>query len=394
MLSRAEMRQVERSLANSEQDTRDEVGFLLIHQGLADRFFPGTSVLHERLRYVLFVPWIYRLAAEKPRRGSDVRTTINHLQIDLARRLRVLGGEPRNVIGGEKLGHLTSQPPDQVYWNAMRLWGIARPEVSTRSEAVRRLVLSSRKLTSDDDGGPLIDEETEVFCSLPDPPSGWDDSQIPLRFSLSRDEREFFQAKLRRLLRSDGNASLLAKLIDAQETFPKEVLGLPAELDPYADAGDRVALQVARDAAALSAIGRAVYGALVEAFIASDGKDIELVFQKELEPHFDAFAEAASNCDLNATKKLLPSLPDYFFDVLVDTQNFVRAGKAQQFHSLHKVYERSEYLRKGGRARLLSTERAKLRREAWDPDRHNIDPLHYRWRIVHLMLEDLRGGAK
>ena len=35
MMSREEMRQVERSLANSEQDTRDEIGFLLIHQGFA-----------------------------------------------------------------------------------------------------------------------------------------------------------------------------------------------------------------------------------------------------------------------------------------------------------------------------------------------------------------------
>ena len=39
MLSREEMRYVERSLTNSEQDTRDEIGFLLIHQGFADRFF-------------------------------------------------------------------------------------------------------------------------------------------------------------------------------------------------------------------------------------------------------------------------------------------------------------------------------------------------------------------
>ena len=48
MLSREEMRQAERSLANGEQDTRDEIGFLLIHQGFADRFFPGTSVLHSQ----------------------------------------------------------------------------------------------------------------------------------------------------------------------------------------------------------------------------------------------------------------------------------------------------------------------------------------------------------
>ena len=68
MLSRDEMRQVERSLANSEQDTRDEIGFLLIHQGLADRFFPGTSVLHTRIRYALFVPWLYQRAASIRRR--------------------------------------------------------------------------------------------------------------------------------------------------------------------------------------------------------------------------------------------------------------------------------------------------------------------------------------
>jgi hypothetical protein len=52
MLSRDEMRQAER-LASGEQDTRDEIGFLLIHQGFADRFFPGTSVLHTRVRYAL-----------------------------------------------------------------------------------------------------------------------------------------------------------------------------------------------------------------------------------------------------------------------------------------------------------------------------------------------------
>jgi hypothetical protein len=63
MLSRDEMRRVERSLANSEQDTRVEIGFLLIHQGFADRFFPGTSVLHTRVRYALFVPWLYLHAA-------------------------------------------------------------------------------------------------------------------------------------------------------------------------------------------------------------------------------------------------------------------------------------------------------------------------------------------
>jgi hypothetical protein len=55
MPSREEMRQVERSLANSEQDTRDEIGFPLIHQGFADRFFPGTKPLQTDM--LLFGSW-------------------------------------------------------------------------------------------------------------------------------------------------------------------------------------------------------------------------------------------------------------------------------------------------------------------------------------------------
>ena len=83
MLSREEMRQVERSLANNDQDTRDEIGFLLIHQGFADRFFPGTSVLHTRVRYALFVPWLYQRAAATQGRGRDLDATVRHLLIEL-----------------------------------------------------------------------------------------------------------------------------------------------------------------------------------------------------------------------------------------------------------------------------------------------------------------------
>lgn len=100
MLSREEMRQVERSLANSEQDTRDEIGFLLIHQGFADRFFPGTSVQHTRVRYIFFVPWLYLQAASSRRRATDLDTTIRRQLIQLAIRLKQLGQEPYDVIGG------------------------------------------------------------------------------------------------------------------------------------------------------------------------------------------------------------------------------------------------------------------------------------------------------
>jgi hypothetical protein len=58
--------------------------------------------------------------------------------------------------------------------------------------------------------------------------------------------------------------------------------------------------------------------------------------------------------------------------------------------SLRACYERSEVMRKtSGRARLPNTIKSAQRRAEWKPDRHNTMPLHYRWYIVRVMLNDL-----
>lgn len=57
-LSRSALREAEQLMLGETAGVRDEVGFLVVHQRYADRFFPGTSVLHTRLRYSLFIPWI------------------------------------------------------------------------------------------------------------------------------------------------------------------------------------------------------------------------------------------------------------------------------------------------------------------------------------------------
>src|ERR1051326_4974719 len=141
------------------------------------RFFPGTSVLHTRIRYALFVPWIYHRAAFQRVRGTDLRSRIDHLQIELAIRLKL--AEPVDVIGGDALGRLTSQPPDLVYWNALRLWNLVLPGIETRKDALRRLQAAMSR-ERDDDGGHLLDDPTEVFVGLPNPPSDWEDGSSPL----------------------------------------------------------------------------------------------------------------------------------------------------------------------------------------------------------------------
>lgn len=63
LLSRDASRGVETQLRDDLEGVRVEIGFLTLHPEYSDRFFPGTSMLYTRLRYVLFVPWMYEKIA-------------------------------------------------------------------------------------------------------------------------------------------------------------------------------------------------------------------------------------------------------------------------------------------------------------------------------------------
>ena len=396
MLSREEMRQVERSLANGEQDTRDEIGFLLIHQGFADRFFPGTSVLHTRIRYALFVPWVYDCLTQTRRRGRDLESTLRDQLLTLARRLQNLGQEKTGVIGGGVLqfNRLSSQPPDRVYWTALKTWGLLLPQIDSSSDALRRIESRMNRAPQDDDGGQLDDfETTEVFAGLVAPPTRWDDPDAPLNFELAPRERNFLREKIRNVRRPDGELSLLARLVIRKATFTLEPGSpLPAGLDEYADATDLEALAVARDAAHLAAIGRMVYGALVETLRQEEGVSTKRTFRERLVEGFAAHGRAAKRCDLALVERFVPKMSAAVRKVLRRTQEFVQAGAPADFQTLRSCYRDAEVERKSiRRARLAESAHAKDRRHDWEPDRHKTPPLHYRWGIVHDVLEDLRG---
>ena len=335
MLSEREVKQIERSLANSEQDTRDEIGFLLLHQGFADRFFPGTSVLHTRIRYSLFIPWLYQRAASGRGRGADIDAAIRRLLIELAVRLKQVGKERYGVIGGDKLGQLTSQPPDRVYWTALRAWGLLLPEIDSRPAVLRRLRSKGTPVLLDDDGGRLDDRTSDVFAGLPKAPKGWDDPLSPLNFDMPKTERDYLRQKLCLITRpGEQEPSLLARLVAARDSFKSKSTDLPQELDSRVDKSDMIALGVARGAAALAAIGRAVYGALIEELMAREGVSGDGTFHALLDSHFAAFAEAAGRCDLDSAEQLLPALPAYVKAVLRETKAYIVEGKPDKFASL------------------------------------------------------------
>ena len=62
--------------ALSNRGTMDELGLGTVRKAFADRFFPGTSTIQTRARYMLFVPWTYLIIEDKGLIGKDAGASL------------------------------------------------------------------------------------------------------------------------------------------------------------------------------------------------------------------------------------------------------------------------------------------------------------------------------
>jgi hypothetical protein len=391
-LSREALRRAEAQLSGETAGVRDEIGFLLIHQRYADQFFPGTSVLHTRLRYVLFVPWMY----EDLRRGPPVRSiarTVQQAEVDIAGRLRAQGSGA-GVIGGMTYPDPTSQPPSVVYWTALGVWGLLRPRASgpppTRASVHAALQAQARTAT-DDDGLPL--RETEFpFITLPAPPDEWR-SEADLDFELTHQEAEFLSARLRAVTSPNdpSTPSLLARLAehgvpDAGSCWSGEIVELAGQ--------DSAALVRSGQAASLAAIGRGVYAALVEELRhTGDGRATSRLHRDALPAVVEAHQQAALQLNQQSLLDDVGGLPEVVVTVLTETLAWLAAGGGDPA-PLRVPYAAAERARKRQRARLTDDLSGRERRLEWENTQHTLaEPLHFRWGNVQRLISDLWAPA-
>jgi hypothetical protein len=393
LLSREALRRAEKHTEPDTQGVRDEIGFLALHQAYADRFFPGTSVLQTRLRYILFVPWLYNsIAQEKPNRS--IWTVLQQKELELARRLK--DSHEDGVIGGRSYPKPTSQPPSMVYWNALVSWGILRPAIDgtypTRS--VINYALSRRRSISnllDDDKQPLEESQT-FFVTLPPSPDEWNNSKVPLDFRLRTSEGQFIRQHLMGVKRSGPIPvpSLLARLVETRAAIAGIEYPWLQNVLKVAEGDDRDALLHAQQVAALAAIGRGIYAALVEQVCATEDKrSLPTYHRSYLNQVINDFRLEAMKLEVNAVTNDILGLPLGILEVLRETQRWLKHGG--HFMELRPLYEKIEISRKGRRARLSQTVAGRARRAEWNPEEHPwAGPLSYRWRNVQRLLEDLR----
>ena len=107
-----------------EKETRDELGLGSIRDSIADHLFPGTSTIQTRLRYMLFVAWIYKMVEETDAPPDRLMQEARTHEIRLIDALHS-GGEEEGVIGREARDRL-QRLPSSIYWNGLKSWGIRR----------------------------------------------------------------------------------------------------------------------------------------------------------------------------------------------------------------------------------------------------------------------------
>lgn len=381
-LSREALARAKAQMDEESMSVRDEIGFLTIHQGYANLFFPGTSVLHTRARYAVFVPWLFEDLAGLT--GPAAARALRERERVLAGRLRDAGES--KVIGSRVFPKPSSQPPSTVYWNALAVWGILRPRPDGRtiSRAQAHRLLQSTGVATDDDGQPLLSFDPP-FTPLPNLPDSWHSGPLTLQLTVA--EATFLRERLAQLRRNAGHElSLLARLVRTEVAAPSAMWAD----ETRAIAGpDRAPLIRAQQAASLAAVGRAVYDALLEHIVEVDDKrETSTRHRDHLAGIVKEHGSVAATLDVDALEDDIGALPTKLRVVLTATKAWI-AAKSGNPAALFDAYAAAE-ARKGPRARLTPTPNGRARRLEWSSDKHGLaGPLHYRWEQVSTLLNDL-----
>ena len=177
-----------------EQGTIDEMGLGSLRDILSNALFPGTSYIQTRLRYVLFIPWMYRLLESRKVGSADVARQARKAETDLIEALKDGGGAEEGIIGVRAGGSL-ARPPSSVYWSALVRWGIFQHRQSQGwyHTNFARLADGHGPAERPNDPGVVWNREPNWHPRLPDQPASFPQEAS---FALTRDEADFLRGRL------------------------------------------------------------------------------------------------------------------------------------------------------------------------------------------------------
>ena len=365
------------------------MGLGRLRDALSEALFPGTSTIQTRLRYVLFVPWIYRNLEARKVAGSGVSAKLRKAEIDLIGPL-LENGRSQGVIGERARGSLARQP-SSVYWTALVRWGLFLHE---RSQGwyhthFTGLLHGPAAGESADDPGIALVRRRNWHPRMPCPPQTFPDEAS---FDLTREEAEFLQGRIEE--RCAG--TLLAWLARERSEAPLGSNFWDDSAATQAHVGLRNTIELARRFSLHVEGMPLLYNLLLaERSHSEHGGDDALI---------DRYRREIGEWATRETKEHLFDPADLWtfaasrhVDVPRLQRNFVEAWTARLLkigpastaddHTLRSLIENRERQLKGPRARLHNPARLL----DWSGE-VGVGRMNFRWHRVRQMLLDLHGG--
>ncbi|GII98237.1 hypothetical protein CLV28_1335 [Sediminihabitans luteus] len=212
-----------------ESGTVDDLGVGTIRDAFSDLLFPGTSVLHTRLRYVLFVPWLMQRAQAKGSPG-EMSAEFRRLEFRLITSL-LEGGERQGVIGNTARSGL-NQLPSAMYWSALGAWGVR--DVASVDAYFRRThdlrALDRRSVRADDPESQGNTSGSGIDPHLPPAPRNLLTSAV---LTLEPEEEQYLSDRIA----ASARGSMLGWLVHHQPTNDPDRVW---DIDNLADAPENL----------------------------------------------------------------------------------------------------------------------------------------------------------
>lgn len=376
-----------------EQDTRDELGLGSIRDAFSNMFFPGTSTIQTRAKYMLFVPWIFRELERQKVRSSEIHRRARGMETALIYSL-LKSGETEGVIGKDSKETL-QRLPSNIYWPGLGTWGI-RLYDGTQEGYHRYLDMYYRfrdNQVKGDDKEPVSGRVKENWDpGLPEPPGDFPEKAS---FNLERNEAEYLYNRVL----TNCSGSLLAYLIRERMNGDCDFIWFHSELGSFPQKL-RAQVEHARN------FSEVMYGSILlyNLMLA------EKTGMKEKEELVDYYTEEIFRWkeDIRARIRQLTEWSreiDRFWDIVLPWGNVTHRTKTfvetwincvlnyDSFGKLptdemarHLVFDREVALKRG-RARLAD----KRALERWT-GAAGAYQLHYRRRVVKNIVNDIVKG--
>lgn len=384
--SSAERERMRRAIQLFEEPgTVDEIGIGTIRDAFSDFLFPGTSTLVTRIRYYLFIPWIYQELERRRTSAADVARVARARELELVEPL--IASEDGEGTLGRIAGNKLKRLPSSVYWAGLARWGILRFQGSQEQyhQAFDRLRAVRHEVLRPDDDGVTVESGATWHERLPGPPPGFPKE---VSFTLTFEEADYLLGRVVTHCRGSLLAFLAAQGHPSHVEFPwqhPDVEQAPAELRQVVDLARRFSLVV--QGAAL------LYNLMLSEVAGAD---------ERVEQYREALAEWASgpeSGDLKAfpVEALWRFVEREHASVPFPTRRFVEewvgridavspAGVADD-ELARRIVEHRERALKGSRSRF--TNRRAL--NEWT-GASMVDRLAFRWFRVQQLLNDLHAG--